>query len=149
MGGRVSTSVVLRGTDLYVGTSNRQLHHLSTATGDVLSECSVEAEPHGPLLIAGESLLALLGEDVLVSVDLQLKRVQWTQTASKEWSSARPYLWREYVLAANRRELMALRRTDGTLVWSRQFPGTVRGIGATDAVLYVGTLQGPIYAYVP
>ena len=63
-----------------------------------------------------------------------------------QWTSARPYLW---VLAGNRHELVALRASDGTREWSHQFPETIRGIGASSEVLYVGTLGGPIFAYTP
>ena len=59
-----------------------------------------------------------------------------------------PYPWKDVVLAGNRRELIALRSTDGTRVWSQEFPETVRGIRTSSAdVLYVGTLKGPVFAY--
>jgi hypothetical protein len=53
------------------------------------------------------------------------------------------------VLAGNRRELVALRSADGARVWSHQFPETVRGIGTSEELLYIGSLKGPIYAYAP
>jgi outer membrane protein assembly factor BamB len=99
--------------------------------------------------MAGDSLLAFLGDGILANLDLSLKRVRWSAEASKEWSSARPYLWRGVVLAADRREVIAFRSTDGTRTWSHKFPGTVRGIGTSGDVLYIGTLTGPIFAYVP
>lgn len=145
--GRVTTSVVVRGEDLYVGTVNSRLYRLHTTNGEVLGELAVEAQPQGRLLIAGDSLVVFLGEDVLASVDLSLKETLWTQAASKEWTSARPYVWRGSVLAGDRRQLVAFKPADGTREWSREFPGTIRGIGTSAGVLYVGTLQGPIYAY--
>ena len=53
------------------------------------------------------------------------------------------------VLAGNRRELVALRASDGTTEWSFQFPETVRGIGTSPDILYIGTLAGPVFAYSP
>jgi outer membrane protein assembly factor BamB len=82
---------------------------------------------------------------MLTRVDLSLKKIVWTQTA--DWRSARPYVWRDTVLAGDRRQLVAFRLADGTRKWSRQFPGTIRGIGTSEGVLYVGTLPGPVYAY--
>jgi outer membrane protein assembly factor BamB len=49
LGGRVSTSVVLRARDLYMGTAKRRLWHLDAGTGEVLSDLAVEAEPIGRL----------------------------------------------------------------------------------------------------
>jgi outer membrane protein assembly factor BamB len=115
----------------------------------VLSDFAAESEPRWSLLIAGDSLVAFLGDEVLASIDLSLKKIRWSAEAPKEWTSARPCLWRGIVLAGNRRELVAFRSSDGAREWSHQFPETVRGIGTSDGVLYVGTLKGPIFAYSP
>jgi hypothetical protein len=122
---------------------------LDTGSGEVLSDFAAESEPRWSLLIAGDSLVAFLGDEVLASIDLSLKKIRWSAEAPKEWTSARPYLWRGIVLAGDRRELVAFRSSDGAREWSHQFPETVRGIGTSDEVLYVGTLKGPIFAYSP
>jgi hypothetical protein len=98
---------------------------------------------------AGDSLFAFLGDKVVARFNLDLKRLQWSAEASKEWTSARPYLWRDPVLARDRHELIALRSADGSRAWSFQFPEIVRGIGASPDVLYVGTLKGRMFAYSP
>jgi outer membrane protein assembly factor BamB len=149
LGGRVTTSVALKGNDLYVGTAKRQIYRLDSASGEVLSDFATESEPRWHLLIADDSLTVFLGDEVLANLDLPLKRIRWSSEASKEWTSARPYLWHGTVLAGNRRELVALASRDGTRVWSHQFPEVVRGIGTSDEVLYVGSLKGPIFAYSP
>jgi len=146
---RVTTSVAVHGHDLYVGTAKRHLYRLDTGSGEVLSDFATESEPRWSLLIAGDSLIAFVGDEVLTSLDLSLKKMLWSEEASKEWTSARPYLWHGAVLAGNRRELVAFRSSDGAREWSHQFPETVRGIGTSDQVLYVGTLKGPIFAYSP
>lgn len=146
---RVTTSVAVLGHDLYVGTTKRHLYRLDTRSGDVLGDFVAESEPRWSLLVAGDSLIAFLGDEVLASLDLSLKKMRWSAEASKEWTSARPYLWRGMVLAGNRRELVAFRSSDGTREWAQQFPETVRGIGTSDEALYVGTLKGPIFAYSP
>ena len=149
LGARVSTSIALQGRNLYVGTAKRHVYRLDPGSGDVLADIVTESEPRWTLVVTGESILVFLGEEVLASLDLSLKKVLWSAEASKEWTSARPYLWRGTVLAGNRRELVALRLSDGAREWSHQFPETVRGIGTSDEVLYVGTLKGPIFAYPP
>lgn len=149
LGARVTTSAAIRGHDLYLGTAKRHLYRLNIDSGEVLSDLATEAPPNGRLAVADGSLLVFLGDETLASFDLDLKKLRWSAEASKEWTSARPYLWHRNVLAANRRELVAFAPTDGTRVWSHQFPETVRGIGTSDEILYVGSLRGPIFAYSP
>jgi outer membrane protein assembly factor BamB len=149
LGGRVTTSLAVRGHDLYVGTAKRRIYRLDTDSGNVLSDLATEAEPHGHLTLAEDSLVVFLGDEVLASLDLSLKKVRWSAEASKEWTSARPYLWRDLVLAGDRRELVAFRCSDGAREWSHKFPETIRGIGTSEQALYVGSLGGPVFAYVP
>jgi outer membrane protein assembly factor BamB len=149
LGGRVTTSAVVHGHDLYLGTAKRHIFRVDSTSGEVLSDFAVESQPHGHITIAGDSLFAFLGDEVLASFDLSLKKLQWSSEASKEWTSARPYTWKGDVLAGNRRELVAFRSADGSREWSHEFPETVRGIGISPQVLYVGTLKGPIFAYSP
>jgi outer membrane protein assembly factor BamB len=149
LGAKVTTSAALRGHDLYLGTAKRHLFRLNTDSGEVLSDLATEATPNGHLVVAGDALLAFLGDEIIASVDLDLRKVRWSAEASKEWTSARPYLWKDMVLAGNRHELIALSSADGVRMWSHQFPETVRGLGASPDVLYVGTLAGPVFAYAP
>jgi hypothetical protein len=86
---------------------------------------------------------------VYASFDLDLKKIRWSAQASKEWTSARPYIWHGAALAGDRRELVAFRASNGAREWAHRFPETVRGIGPSDEILYVGTLKGPVFAYVP
>jgi eukaryotic-like serine/threonine-protein kinase len=107
LGARISTSVALHGHDLYVGTAKRELYRLDRDSGEVLGRFATEVEPRGPLLVTANSLTVFLGDDVLANTDLALKKLRWSAEASQEWTSARPYLWHETVLAGNRRELVA------------------------------------------
>jgi outer membrane protein assembly factor BamB len=147
LGARITTSIALQGRNLYVGTTTRHIYRLDSGSGEVLGDIVTQSEPRWTIVLAGESILVFLGEDVLASLDLSLKRVLWSAEASKEWTSNRPYLWRGRVLAGNRRELVALRLSDGVRQWSHQFPEVIRGIGTSDEVLYVGSMKGPIFAY--
>jgi len=146
LGARVSTSVASHGGDIYVGTANRHLYRLDADSGKVLADLAVDAEARWRLIVTSDSLLAFLGPQTLASFDLSLKEARWSAKASPNWTSARPYVWRDEVLAGDGAELVAFRASDGTRVWSHQLPGTIRGIGVTDDVLYVGTLKGPVFA---
>ena len=98
------------------------------------------------MLFTEGSLLVYLGETRLSCFDPALKAARWTATA-EEWSSSKPYPWPQAVLVGNRAgELVALRLTDGSRLWSEKFSGVVRGIGFSENVFYVGTVKGTIYA---
>jgi outer membrane protein assembly factor BamB len=149
LGADVTTSAAVDHHNLYIGTSKRHLYRLSTDSGAVLTDLPTESAPNRRLIIANDSLLVFLGDEIFASFDLDLKKLRWSAEASKQWTSARPYLWRDAVLAGNRRELIALRASDGSREWSFQFPETVRGIGTSPDILYIGTLAGPVFAYAP
>jgi outer membrane protein assembly factor BamB len=149
LGAKVTTSAAIKGHDLYLGTAKRQLYRLNTESGEILGETAAQATAYGQLILASDSLFVFLGDELLASFDLDLKKLRWSAEASKEWTSARPYLWHNLVLAGNRRELVAIRTDDGAQEWSHQFPETVRGIGTSPDILYVGSLKGPIFAFSP
>ena len=145
----MTTSAAVDHHNLYLGTSKRHLYRLDTDSGAVLSDLPTESAPNRKLILANDSLLAFLGDETFASFELDLTKVSWSVEASKTWTSARPYLWHNLVIAGDRRELVALRSSDGTRQWSRQFPETVRGIGVSPDILYVGTLAGAVFAYAP
>jgi outer membrane protein assembly factor BamB len=147
LGAKVTTSAAIQGHDVYVGTAKRQLYRLNADSGDVLGDTETEAAPSGRLIVVDNTLLAFLGDQIFASFDLDLKKLRWSTEASKQWTSARPYLWGDTVLAGDRHELVAFRATDGIREWSHQFPETIRGIGTSSEVLYIGTLAGPVFAY--
>jgi len=146
LGARVTTSVVSQGSDLYVGTASHHLYRVDAVSGGILADLPVEAEPRWRLIVTRDSLLAFLGPQILASFDLSLKGAHWSTKASHNWTSARPYVWHETVLSGDSKELIAFRAADGARLWSQQIPGTIRGIGVSDDVLYMGTLKGSVLA---
>jgi outer membrane protein assembly factor BamB len=149
LGGRATTSLAVRGHDLYVGTAKRHVYRLDTDSGNVLGDFATESEPNRHLTLVEDSLVVFVGEEILDSLDLSLKSLRWSAEASKEWTSARPYLWQGLVLAGDRREPVAFQSSDGAREWSHKFPETIRGIGTSEEALYVGSLKGPVFACVP
>ena len=147
LGARVSTSIASRERDIYVGTANHHVYRVDADSGKVLADLAVEAEPRWRLLIAHDSLLVFLGPQILASLDLSLKEVRWSAKASQDWTSARPYVWRDTVLAGDGDDLVAFRVSDGARAWSHQLPGVIRGIGVSDDVLYVGSREGAVFAF--
>ena len=109
-GSGVTTSAAIYNHDLYLGTGNRHLYRLNVDSGEVLGEYATESAPNRQLLIAENPLVVFLGDEVYASFDLDLKKIRWCAQASKEWTSARPYLWHGAALAGDRRELVRLER---------------------------------------
>src|SRR5262249_58074681 len=82
--------------------------------------------------------------------DLSLTKVRWSQKGEVVWSLTRPYLWRDMVLTGNEAgEILAFQVSDGAKQKTYLFKGTIRSIGGAGDVLYIGTLNGTLYAYAP
>jgi outer membrane protein assembly factor BamB len=63
------------------------------------------------------------------------------------WSSTAPYIWRDHVLAGNNRgEVFAYRIATGRPAWTQKIGGTIRSFGSSERVIFVGTVEGTIYA---
>src|SRR5260370_39882036 len=88
LGARVTTSVALRGNDLYAGTAKRHIYRIDTTSGEVLSDFEADARPRGHIIIADGSLLVFLGDEILSNRDISLKRVKLLSAASIEGASA-------------------------------------------------------------
>ena len=157
LGSRVSTNLTTAGNDLYVGTADGFIRRLNTKTGEITAEMKLETTPVGWPTVTGGSLLVFLnqgggagGGQSLLSVDRSLKKIEWRQPASSNWSVTRPYLWRSTVLAGNEEgEVRAFRLSDGVEQWTIKLKGTIRSFGSDDKVLYIGTLAGTVTAYQP
>lgn len=145
----VSTSVLLVDQALLLGTTDGRFYRLDRTTGDPTAELQMERMPTGRLTAAKDCILGFLGPQTLGCVEPSLRRIRWTRQFPKEWSSARPYLWGDAVLVASEAELSAFRLPDGRPAWSQMLEGTIRGIGSSGDVLYIGTLNGAVYAIRP
>jgi len=77
LGGKVTTSAAIKGRDLYLGTAKRQLYRLNTGSGEILGETATQATPFGQLILASDSLFVFLGDELLASFDLDLKKPRW------------------------------------------------------------------------
>ena len=144
---RISTGLVADESGVYAGTSNGRLYLVNRETGEVEARIVTDGAPTGRLVLAGGRLLAFLGENALVCYAGRLARPFWTRVGEKSWTSSRPYVWDEMALAGNGvGQVFAFRLDDGELVWSETFGGTIRGIGAADDGLYLGTLAGEVRA---
>lgn len=151
--GCVSTALELWRGRLWAGTPEGSLFSVDPETGEALSSIDVGGRPHGrPVPVADRVLVLRVGEREAVAVDPEGSRVVWRYRADRELSSPRPHLYQglhgreELVLVGDSAGLVhALDSRDGSLRWSVEVTGTVRGIGSEPGVLYVGTLGGVVH----
>jgi outer membrane protein assembly factor BamB len=150
LGSRISATPLLCNGSLYVGTSQGRLYRLDPGSGEVTASMKVPEAPRGMPLCTGQSLVVLLGNEVLACVDLALESIRWTRPAQGQWGGNRPLLWNELVLAVTSQgQVAALSVDTGRLRWSRSLEGKLRSISSHGATLYVGTLEGTLYTWRP
>jgi eukaryotic-like serine/threonine-protein kinase len=153
IGSRIMTSLVLVSNTLCLGTRDGRLLQVDLSNGKLKGEIRLDQMPIGPLIITGNSILvfSLEGQSlVLNALDTSLTGVRWHRRAERGWSSSRPYLCRESVLAGSEDgELAALAIEDGNTIWSRHLNGVIAGIRYDEDLLYVGTVRGILFAVQP
>lgn len=165
---RVTTTPVISQGGVYVGTQDGHLYYLQTKSGAVTRSLAVNGSPDRHMGVMVDSLLSVLTHapqtaggvifqpNELDCISLRLHRVNWQQKPSpavvrNSWTSSRLYVWKGYVFIGDLGgKLFAIRKSDGSLLWSHQFQSrVVRGMGFTDDMLYVGMQGGMIYALAP
>ena len=145
---RANTPLVRLGDAVYVGTFDNKIQRIDPASGRTTAEMELDSFPYGIPVAVEDSLLVLLEGGTLARIHSDLRRVIWSRTISEEWSSHRPLILdAAAVVMGTEGELQALGIDNGQQLWSRQVEGTVRGLGASDDILYVGTLSGKLYAF--
>lgn len=145
--GRLNTSLVPIGEDLYVGDLEGRIHRLSAGDGKAIEAFEAKSPVYGSLLSADGCLLALWGETTLACLDPGDGGVRWSREAPSVWSSFQPLVRDELVLVGDESgEIHAFRLSDGSTAWTRHLEGEIKGLGTHDGLLYVGTSQGRLYS---
>lgn len=153
LGSEVTTSILLRGDRLYVGTADGQLLRLDTGSGEVVARIDAGEAPGDTLvpLAAGVCFLRRPPSRKLTAIDAELRQIGWVREPEKgSWSTDRPILWKGLLLAGdNQGNLLALDPEDGSIAWSTALEGQIRGLGHAGDTLFVGTIEGRLYALTP
>ena len=147
MGAAAATSVLVSGERVYVGLEDKRLAAFGAADGKLAGAVTL---PHRPVWlpkVIGSTVLVLTTGDEVVAADSDLRKVLWRRGTDGEWNSPRIEEWRGYALAGDDRGVVAaIDVKTGEVARTFQVTGTVRGIGVTPDVLYVGTLGGDVFA---
>lgn len=153
VGSAVVTPLVVAKDAFYFGTSDQRIHRLGLGPNASHAELGLGGNPFGPPTVMGDSVLLIVYDKpelaTLKSFDLALKQMRWSRETPGGWSSARPCLWQDSVLAGSEHGLLTAFSADGAEKWSDTVGRVIRGIGTSDEILYVGTLKGTVYAYRP
>lgn len=151
LGSDITTSLLLTEQGLLIGLADGRIVRLDPKTGDVETSLALGGVPRGPLVLAQGVLLVLLDrEATLLAVEESLGKTLWKREQVGRWSAPRPTVRGDSVLMGTTEgELQAYALRDGAPRWRHLFEGVLRGIGAADGTLYVGTERGRLYAYRP
>lgn len=151
VGASLTTSPALFNGTAYVGTRDGTFYRVRASDGGLLGSLKMYRKPWRSVATHGNDLVIQAEE--LTCLDMRSNQVRWAvkPPVGAEWMTARPYVWRNYVLAGDDKgHLLAYRLGDGALAWSHEFPGQkIRGIGVTEEFLYAGSITGMVYAFHP
>jgi outer membrane protein assembly factor BamB len=148
VGTRITTTPAAGGQDIYFGTAAKKLYRFSGRDGSRLGEANCTGKPFGRLALTEDALIVLVDQSTLAAYDRTLNRVRWTQEGDPRWSSNQPLIWREMVVVGTSDgKVSAFDISDGREVLSLSVDGMVRGLGASENILFIGTYGGTLYAH--
>ncbi|UCC49735.1 MAG: PQQ-binding-like beta-propeller repeat protein [Gemmatimonadota bacterium] len=155
LGAPLTTSPVGRGNALYVGTQDGHLVRLNAADGETEKQFNTadQIAVGYSLTVTDEGLLVPLGgrassRDAWVLVDPELEAVRWRRDNQERWTTIRPHLRDDVVVIGDGTgRVFVLGLGDGVERQTLKVEGAVRSVGSAGDVLYVGTLEGLLYAY--
>ncbi|MGH9866630.1 MAG: PQQ-binding-like beta-propeller repeat protein [Candidatus Polarisedimenticolia bacterium] len=154
----VTTGLLAHGEEVYAGTSPFRMFRIDGKTGAVLVKMALQGKPvYNPIISNGAVSVFLrdangIGDtaNTIISLDAGLSKILWGRKAAGEWTSRNPQIYEDVVLAGdNAGELFAYGQADGMKKWSFKMNQGLGAIGTSDEMLYVGTLEGLVYAFQP
>lgn len=151
LGARVTTALKVDGDGVFLGLADFRLLRLKLADGWPVWELPLDGVPAGFPLLAGDTLVVLLGIEFepldVLAIDAADGAERWRRSTESSWSTVRLFPWRGAVLAGTAGgELHAFRLSDGSVDWKLTLEGRLRGMGSAGGLLYVGTIDGMLYA---
>src|SRR5262249_46003519 len=99
-------------------------------------------------VVVGDVLVVPTQESaVLAAYDLDLTKELWTLATKEEWGSPRMTSLGGVLIAGNATgQVVAIRPSDGSVRWTQEIGGTVRGVRAVDGMIFAGNTRGQLVA---
>jgi outer membrane protein assembly factor BamB len=147
-----STSLVLKDGLLFVGTNDNHIYRLKSESGATEADIVVDAKPVGRPISSGKVIFSFLENrsdrtGYIVSLNSDLRSINWMQKSSPDWASERPYISKGLIIAGNcRGELASFRASDGAPQWKINLKGCIRSVGDSGDTVFVGVQEGTVYA---
>lgn len=153
LGERPITSLMVTGAFIVAAGGDDALHLLRADSGEVERRLPLDHAPAGPLVGAGERIVVFEGwaqeSGALVAVDPSLRQMLWRAPApaSRKWISAKPFVQGDRVLVGTGEGgVYAVDVGTGSVRPVGSLTGDVRAFGASRDYLFVGTIQGKLFA---
>lgn len=145
-----STAIAVEPDAVVVGTQGSELYRLRTSDGALLATLDLGAVPQDTPA-TGDRGIYLITEKRVMLVDPALRKILWRAESTGKWTSPRPRLWRGLVIVGDSEgNVVALNQATGAVLWSQKIHDKpVRGIGSDDSTLYIGTIDGHVFALRP
>lgn len=167
-GGRITTQIANVGGLLACGTDLHRLHFLEPRAGTSIHAMA----PPGPNRNAGVVLDMIAQETMayadgllyflagfestepvdLIAWDMRTSKIAWRQSVpdtshNAYWFVPRLQFWHGAVVAGSTHGLVvAYDLKTGAERWRHQLEGSIRGIGTTDDMIFIGNLDGVLFA---
>jgi eukaryotic-like serine/threonine-protein kinase len=145
-----STAIAVSDKAIIVGTQGKKLYRLRASDGRVIGVLDLDVIPEDTPAV-GERGVVVMSEKEVLLVDPNVTRVMWHADSKSKWTTPRPRLWRRSVIVGDRDgTVYGLNEATGVVTWSQSVHDKpIRGIGADESTLYVGTIDGKVIALRP
>lgn len=155
IGSPVSTSAVFSSGAIYFGTSDGSIHRIWLGGEKQVSK-KVNGTPGFKMSCTNDAIFFLTakneGDYVMKTVhayDLSLDNQLWELQArnNANWSIKKAYPYRDYVIVGDSKGgVYFLESRSGKIVYSFQLEGQIRSLDYDNEMLYIGTINGIVYA---
>ena len=151
------TAPVMWQGSLYIGTRDGRMVRVDAVSGALQADIDIAGAVYigyevsvidGEVYVYTGIAPGTSAPAELVVVEPSLNAVRWRRVSEHGWSTPRAYYWNGEILVGDAGgDVLGLNPDDGSLVESFTVDGQPRSIGADGNVLFVGTIEGMLYAY--
>ncbi|MFQ5602721.1 MAG: PQQ-binding-like beta-propeller repeat protein [bacterium] len=143
---------------IYFGAADNTLYRASQNSGKITASHATERIPVGRQTLSSNDIFVFLSQDIimgqgqgrgeiLLAMDKSLSQIRWQLEPDFKWTATKSYLWNQFLLTGTEYgEVIAYVTDNGSEKWRVQTSGAVRSIGRNGNTLFVGTLEGYVFA---